>query len=68
MPRILHVVKRPTLVRIPEDIYETLIRLSAAETVRRQETVSVPALIVEIVYEKLANLERSNQTGLPTTA
>lgn len=68
MPRILHVVKRPTLVRIPEDIYETLIRLSAAETVRRQETVSVPALIVEIVYEKLANLERANQTRLPTTA
>ena len=68
MPRILHVVKRPTLVRIPEDVYETLIRLSAAETVRRQETVSVPALIVEIVYEKLANLERANQTGLPTTA
>jgi hypothetical protein len=53
MPRILHIAKRPTLVRVPEDIYELLIRLSAAETLRRQETVSVPALIVEIVSEKL---------------
>jgi Uma2 family endonuclease len=42
---------------VPEDIYERLIRLSAAETVRRQETVSVPALIVEIVSQKLASLE-----------
>jgi hypothetical protein len=57
MPRVLNIIKRPTLVRIPEDIYEVLIRLSAAETLRRQETVSVPALIVEIVSEKLRSLD-----------
>lgn len=46
--------KRPVLVRLPPDVYEALLVRSAAETLIRRSSVSVPSLIVETLLETLA--------------
>lgn len=46
MPKVTE-AKRQVLVRVPERLYEILLRMSTEETLRRNMPVSVPALINE---------------------
>lgn len=45
--------KKPVLVRIPKDLFDSLLVLSANETVVRGRSLSVPALIVELLSERM---------------
>lgn len=47
--------KKPVLVRIPQDLYDQLVVLSAVETISQGATMSVPALVVELIRKTLDN-------------
>lgn len=56
---------RQVLVRLPNDLYEALLRQSANETVARGKTVTVPKLIVEALNDGicLGNCSYSSSSG-----
>ncbi len=45
--------KKPVLVRLPSLVYEELLNWSAEATLERRRVISVPALVTEIVEEKI---------------
>lgn len=59
-----HCEKKPVLVRVPQDLYSRLLRMAASETLLRNRTVSVPALMCEIVIAALEKAETSGESCL----
>lgn len=45
--------KKAVLIRVPENMYEDLLNLSATATLLQRKSVSVPALIVEMLSDVL---------------
>jgi len=59
--------KKQVLIRVPVAMYEDLLNLSAAATLLQRRSVSVPALVVEIVGEALAHrpMVSGSQSKIP---
>jgi hypothetical protein len=45
--------KKPVLIRVPVDMYEDLLNLSAAATLMQRRSVSVPGMVLEILGDAL---------------
>ena len=45
--------KKPVLIRVPADMYEDLLNLSAAATLMQRRSVSVPKMVLEILGDAL---------------
>lgn len=59
-------MKKPVLIRIPQELHDKLIIWSAELTVERLRLLSVPALIVELLTDVVENrsAEKSRPDGI----
>ncbi|MQR00665.1 hypothetical protein [Glaciimonas soli] len=55
--------KRPVLIRLSPEVYDALLVRSAAETLIRRSSVSVPGLIVETIVDALTKTNTISANG-----
>lgn len=61
-------MKKPVLIRLDPALHEKLLVLSADLTVQRKRSVTVPALIVELVTVAMVGaVEPANAPAMPLT-
>lgn len=55
--------KKPVLIRVPVEMYEDLLNLSAAATLLQRRSVSVPGMVLEILGDALHKRSRPDGKG-----